>query len=99
MQWGGQASEERFRPACAKPLLQKPCGGQALRRRQGGTTQKISPRVCKNKKTFIFVMYKSFPTLLMDRNSKSFRVWPARPTGFKLLTTGSKRLPSPLPFR
>jgi len=23
-------------PACAKPRLQKPCGGQALRRRQGG---------------------------------------------------------------
>ncbi|OGP76533.1 MAG: hypothetical protein A2V86_05035 [Deltaproteobacteria bacterium RBG_16_49_23] len=22
-------------PACAKPRLQKPCGGQALRRRQG----------------------------------------------------------------
>jgi len=27
-------------PACAKPRLQKPCGGQALRRRQGGDFQK-----------------------------------------------------------
>ncbi|OGP77936.1 MAG: hypothetical protein A2V86_15970 [Deltaproteobacteria bacterium RBG_16_49_23] len=29
-----------LQPACAKPRLQKPCGGQALRRRQGGDFQK-----------------------------------------------------------
>ncbi len=42
---GGLNEPSRFRgePACAKPRLQKPCGGQALRRRQvGGEMQTIS---------------------------------------------------------
>ena len=31
--------------ACAKPRLQKPCGGQPLRRRQGGTFEKLDSDV------------------------------------------------------
>jgi len=32
----------RISPACAKPRLQKPCGGQALRRRQGFRASNLS---------------------------------------------------------
>jgi hypothetical protein len=44
---------ESFRPACAKPRLPKYLyGGQALRRRQGGTSKQLDPEASTTWKNF-----------------------------------------------
>jgi len=40
--------------ACAKPRLQKPCGGQALRRRQGTQAWFVRVVMQKTKKPILF---------------------------------------------
>ena len=70
-------------PACAKPRLQKPCGGQALRRRQGGNLLKLNSKAPNLTKTPIIGITKTPLNISTDRNLKAFGAGLSVPLGLR----------------